>query len=189
MSSFFHCIPMSMFHLYHVRGGGGGIGPGATGGNGAGRGGGGGGGATGGAISTLCGPNGPNGNGGIVPRAGCIFDANTLPICPGSGAMCNAPKFCATYIPILFGREIKVLNKTIQIQIHDKTGNFTLGIVLDVASCGDDRGGPDDHDDGRGGRDDHCDGHGGDPVKISHFESTFLFTDGVNYSNFLRTLT
>lgn len=107
MSSFFHCIPLSMFHLYHVRGGGGGIGPGATGGNGAGRGGGGGGGggATGGAISTLCGPNGPNGNGGIVPRAGCIFDANTLPICPGSGAMCNAPKFCATYIPILFGGE------------------------------------------------------------------------------------
>lgn len=109
---------MGMFHLHHVRSGGtgggdgGGTGAGAAGGIGAGCGGRGGGGTAGagpngGTISTL-GPNEPkNGFGGSVPSAGCIFDANTVPMCPGSGAMCNAPPFCAIYIPILFGGKIE----------------------------------------------------------------------------------
>lgn len=83
-----------MFHFHHVRangavggGGIGGVGPGGGGGTA-------GAGANGGAISILAGANGENGpkNGFCVPSAGCIFDAITVPKCPGKGAICNAKR-------------------------------------------------------------------------------------------------
>lgn len=89
--SAFHWV---CFISHHVRANG------AAGGGGAGGPAGGAGGGTagagdkGGAISMLGGPNGENGLkngfGGSVPRAGFIFDAITVPMWPGNGAICNA---------------------------------------------------------------------------------------------------